>query len=89
MSHPAELPLKAIQDALGPDNPIKRMWIQNPADGTNPKGKHGIRISVDTPRFVNDHGDGCSVWEASQDLIEKIKADRLCKCGHLKSECDE
>ena len=81
--HPARLPFREIQEALGPDNPIRGFWIQNPTDGTNPRDrKRGVRIAFDSKHWVEATGDGNNVWEASMDLIRNIeKWNKRCPYG--------
>lgn len=85
--HPAELPLDRIQEALGADNPIKALWIQNPTDGTGPLRGKGVVITFQSKHWVDATGKGQNVAEASQDLLNSIEKSKLCRCGHLKTEC--
>lgn len=84
--HPAEIPLARIQQALGEDNPITVLFVQNPTDATGPRPK-GVTITFTSRHFIAAMGNGNNVAEASKDLIRSIEEEKLCRCGHTKEEC--
>lgn len=84
--HPAELPLKRIQAALGDLNPITAFFIQNPTDGTGPQ-KAPVRVTFSSRYFVDAMGDGNTVAEASEALIQDIEDKKLCLCGCPRGRC--